>query len=368
MKTRNYTLDNAKAFAIFVVVLAHVLRDGRYFTYFVPAAVPVFFLLSGITYHHNSSFTGFLVKKIKTIVVPYLFAGIVSIVIFAFLGKFASGILNEDIKTTKVWPNILYMLYGNGKSGHMKWNNSLWFLPCLMVIMLLVYLIEAIVLKFRKNRFHSLILRIILSLACLSIGLYLTRKLSGISLIWHIETALCNVIFTEIGIVIAPAVLSGTKSLENQVDGSVQKADRKLLARKALKAIALFILALVFSYINGETSARTDEYGVSFTLYFLSAICYALSYLYAGSILQGKIPAISITGMNTLPILLWNKYPVIVLQSLIGKVTKILSYPDTPAALIAAVIPAILVIILCLLAGKIQKKLLPATLGVWVRR
>ena len=96
MKTRNYTLDNAKAFAIFVVVLAHVLRDGRYFTYFVPAAVPVFFLLSGITYHHGSSFLNFILKKIKTIVVPYLFAGVISIIIFAFLGRYASNLLHED--------------------------------------------------------------------------------------------------------------------------------------------------------------------------------------------------------------------------------------------------------------------------------
>jgi hypothetical protein len=68
--------------------------------------------------------------------------------------------------------------------------------------------------------------------------------------------------------------------------------------------------------------------------------------------------------MNTLPILLWNKYPVIVFQTLIGKFSNILDHPDTPAALIAAVVPAILVIILCLLAGKIQKKFLPVTLGV----
>lgn len=364
MKTRNYTLDNAKAFAIFVVVLAHVLRDGRYFTYFVPAAVPVFFLLSGITYHHGSSFLNFILKKIKTIVVPYLFAGVISIIIFAFLGRYASNLLHEDIATTKVLPNILFLLYGSGKSGHMKWNNSLWFLPCLMVIMLLVYLIETIVAKLKKSRFHSLIIRIILSLFCLSIGLYLTRKLNGIALCWHIETALCNVIFTEIGIVIAPSVLSVTIFSDHTCHNAIQRPINRLLTCKAIRAIFFFVLALVFSYLNGETSARTDEYGINFILYFLSAICYAISYLYAGSLIGSKLSAITYTGMNTLPILLWNKYPVIVFQTLIGKFSNILDHPDTPAALIAAVVPAILVIILCLLAGKIQKKFLPVTLGV----
>lgn len=350
MTTRNSTLDNAKAFAIFVVVLAHVLRNGRYFTYFVPAAVPVFFMLSGFTYRHAASFFSFLEKKIRTIVIPYLFAGIISILIFSFLGKFASKTLGEDISTTNILPNIGYMLYGSGKNGHMKWNNSLWFLPCLFVVMLLVYVIEAIVSIVKQNRFHRLVLRLSLCLFCLAMGLYINKKLGSASLPWHIETALCNVIFTEIGLIIAPRVMA------------IDSANNSKL-KKCLCFIAFFILAIALSYYNGETSARTDEYGRSFVLYLLSAVCFALAFLYAGSLIGNSISAIGYVGMNTLPILLWNKYPVILLQTVMGKFTKVLSEPSTPAALIAAVVPSIIAIIICLIAGKIQQVILPVTIG-----
>ncbi|SHI17823.1 Fucose 4-O-acetylase [Butyrivibrio fibrisolvens DSM 3071] len=351
MTNRNSTLDNAKAFAIFVVVLAHVLRNGRYFTYFVPAAVPVFFMLSGFTYRNGISFLSFLEKKFRTIVVPYLFAGIISILIFSFLGKFASKTLGEGISTTDILPNIGYMLYGSGKNDHMKWNNSLWFLPCLFVVMLLVYFIETIVSIAKQNQFHRLILRLILCLLCLTVGLYITRKHGNIALPWHIETALCNVIFVEIGLIIAPRVKS------------IDVVSKNSAVKKWAYLIIFSIFAIAFAYFNGETSARTDEYGRSFILYFLSALCFALAYLYAGSLIGNSISAVSYVGMNTLPILMWNKYPVILLQTVIGKFTKILAAPSSPTALISAVIPALIAIMICLIAGKVQLLILPITLG-----
>ena len=130
----------------------------------------------------------------------------------------------------------------------MKWNNSLWFLPCLFVVMVLVYIIEEIVSIVRQNRFHRLVLRLILCLFCLAVGLYLTIK-RGLALPWHIETALCNVIFTEIGLMIAPRI----KAIDSDKNSSK--------AKKVLYLIGFFVLAIALSYYNGETSARTDEYG-----------------------------------------------------------------------------------------------------------
>lgn len=352
MTTRNSTLDNAKAFAILMVVLAHMIRDGRYFAYFVPASVPVFFVLAGFTYHQSASFFSFLYKKIRTIVIPYLFAGIISIFIFAFLGQFASNTLSEDISTTRILPNLLYMLYGNGKHSHMKWNNSLWFLPCLFIVMLLVYLIESIVSIVKTNQFHKLILRIILCLLCNITGFYLTQRSLNVALPWHIETALCNVIFTEAGITLAPIA----KSIDSCSDNTKGK--------KITLLLVFIVLATSIASFNGETSARTDEYGTNFILYFISAMCFTLAFLYAGNLIGSRIHAITYTGMNTLPILLWNKYPVIVMQAVIGKFTNVLADPDSPIALLVSVIPSIITIVICLIAGNIQKKLLPITLGI----
>lgn len=363
MTKRNSSYDNAKAFAIFVVVLAHMLRNGRYFSYLVPASVPVFFMLSGITYHHNKSFISFLKRKISTIVLPYLFAGIVSIIIFAFLGHFASAKLDEEISTTNILQNIVYLFYASAKHSHMKWNNSLWFLPCLMIIMLIVYLIENIVLKIGNNRFHKLIIRILLSCICLWTGLYISR-MHGVYLPWHIETALCNVIFTEAGIVLAPVIANNCNVFDNIDPLEGIKKDRFASAKKIVMICSFFIAAIILAYFNGESSARTDEYGKSFVLYFFSALLFSLAFIYMGSLLANTIPIITYAGMNTLPVLLWNKYPIIIFQTLIGRFSTVLTNPDSVSALTASILPSIIVVAICLIIGYIQKKIIPVTLGI----
>ena len=221
-----------------------------------------------------------------------------------------------------------------------------------MIVMLLVYIIESIVSIVRQNRFHRLILRLTSSLVCLIIGLYFTTHFKNVALPWHIETALCNVIFVEIGIIISPMVLT------------TYKEQKSTTLQNTILLIVFMAAAMSFAFLNGETSARTDEYGINYILYFLSSVCFSLAYLYAGSLIGDKIHAISYTGKNTLPILLWNKFPIILLQTIIGKFTLVLTKPDTALALIVAIIPALISISLCLLAGAIQKKILPITLGI----
>ena len=80
-------------------------------------------------------------------------------------------------------------------------------------------------------------------------------------------------------------------------------------------------------------------------------------------LIKNSITAISYTGMNTLPILLWNKFPIVLLQTVIGKFTNVLTLSSSPVALFASIIPAVVSIVVCLIAGRIQEIILPITLG-----
>lgn len=51
--------------------------------------------------------------------------------IYAILGKFAANSLGRGNIDGNILMNVLGLLYGSAKTGHLKYNLPLWFLPCL---------------------------------------------------------------------------------------------------------------------------------------------------------------------------------------------------------------------------------------------
>ena len=130
------SIDFAKATCIFLVVLGHVLRDGLFFSFLVPASVPVFFVLAGMTSKCTVS-KDFLKKKARTILIPYLFTASISIIIFMLLGSFVSKKLGTSASYSDFMSSLWLTIYGSSKNGGLRFNRSLWFLPCLFMIFIL---------------------------------------------------------------------------------------------------------------------------------------------------------------------------------------------------------------------------------------
>lgn len=95
-QNRIRSIDIAKAIGIFLIVLGHVLKFGNLRKFIYAFHVPLFFFLSGICFTQKDN-KKFIVKKIKTIYIPYIIVSIISIAVYFFVGKYVSNNINTNI-------------------------------------------------------------------------------------------------------------------------------------------------------------------------------------------------------------------------------------------------------------------------------
>lgn len=130
-------IDNAKAFAIFFIVLGHQLTRGAVYDYLYTFHVLLFFFLSGLTFSAKKPIKQFLAEKFKGIMLPYYLFSIISIGIYNVYEMLKPS--GEKISLVNC---IIGMLIGTRTNGLMKWNTPLWFLPCLFSLLVGAYLIR----------------------------------------------------------------------------------------------------------------------------------------------------------------------------------------------------------------------------------
>lgn len=119
-------IDATKGFAIILVVLGHM-------SYFLPITIkvaiysfhmPLFFFLSGFfLFHEHERFRVFLLKKIKTLIFPYICFSL-----FWIFVNYLWGILDVQLSSDISYKGILFGMY-----------TPLWFLLCLFCTQVLLY-------------------------------------------------------------------------------------------------------------------------------------------------------------------------------------------------------------------------------------
>ena len=130
-------IDVAKAIGILLIVLSHTLENGLFRQAIFSFHVPLFFFLSGLTYHGAKK--GAWKKRFFRLYLPYIIFSLVSIMVFAVAAHFLPGLLDANVSIGK---GIVGMLYGNARTGNMKWNEPLWFIPCLIAVYALADITE----------------------------------------------------------------------------------------------------------------------------------------------------------------------------------------------------------------------------------
>ncbi|MBP7347755.1 MAG: acyltransferase [Butyrivibrio sp.] len=343
-------IDIAKCVGIYLIVMGHMLRRGIILSYLVTAGVPLFFFLSGVTYHYSDQKIRFWRKKIVSLLIPYFFAGMISILIFCILGSFAGKKLGVTIRSTDIVPNLLGLLYANSKTQYMKWNNSLWFIPCLFCVFIPIDLLETFIIRHKLK--HPLLVRLAGIFFVLILGQLLIHASFPIMLPWQMETAFNMFLFTECGVIFQKYFLSHAFFSDKNVTEKIF----------FLLSILLLLLGLFFSLQNGKVSVRTDEYA-RYPLFILSAFSYISGTLLC-CICIGHARLAELIGRHTLPILMWNKFPILIFQTMIPIISSILKLTDTPQALGIAIFPSVIVLFLCLLCGILQEKLIPWSVGL----
>ena len=146
-------IDNLKGFSILLVLLGHSFISEDFYRLIYTMHMPLFFSISGYLYKNkNEDIKQFVLRKAKSLLVPYFIFATLSLPIGILLSK----ISGDNISIGDDISNFFYL---NGSVG---WNIPIWFLMCLFFVELIYFLLEKIKLNDRAICLFSLILGLLI--------------------------------------------------------------------------------------------------------------------------------------------------------------------------------------------------------------
>ena len=343
--TRIKWIDTAKGIGIILIVLGHTLKGGFVNQLLYSFHVPLFFYLSGLTFHQQNSMD-FWGKRIRRLYIPYLYFSVISIVLFTIAGDVVAKQLNVALVEGGFTRNVLGMLYGNSRTGYMKWNVPLWFIPCMLAVFLLANLTEYICSKSGEG-YRYFIMALSLGLELAYSAIFISIKLP-----FAFETAIFMLFFFECG------VLSRKYQLMYRM--------RERLCGNKIKCAGLILLGLCLlvttSYFNGFAQVRTLQFGKSYLLYIIGALCgIAMTVIVSNLIENSRV--LSYIGENSMKILLMHKFPILFFQSIFPPTKKLLLSENTMVYCLCIAFVVAITIVGCLLMGNVIEKVFPIMVG-----
>ncbi len=338
-KDRVRWIDFIRGLAIIFVVFGHTLSGGPVQTYVYSFHIPLFFLISGLVYHdRGTNFKDFTKKKARQLLIPYFIFGIISIIIYSIFGSFVAHALGRGGNHFNIINNILGLIYGNAKTGNLRYNTALWFLPCLFCTNELFYILRRIL---KKHHFVICYISIIASIVIEQVG--------EVVLPFGLETAFIMLVFFELGYVIY-----------NERD-----LFRRIFKTKVVNylcAILFIITGCVFSAVNGRVRYSVGIY-TNLVLFYLSSWMGIMGYLLI-SYSIGNNRVIDNIGKSSLAILVLHKFPILAFQSVIPFTKDLLKANNVLVAIIVAGIS----IVFSMFVGHIIEKKCPIVLGKKVKK
>ena len=339
-------IDVAKGIGIVCIVLGHVIPNSFVYSLLYAFHVPLFFMLSGLTYHYKTDKRRFWLDKVRRILVPYVIFSLISILLY----RLTAPLTGTPAAETHILPNVLGMAYGNTNTGWMAWNRPLWFLPCLFAVLALVDLFETWLR--RLNLRHAQFLRGCFVAAALALGTLLNTTIPSLYLPFQLESAVLLAAFAGAGVMLQQA------SFPRLLEKASALPARQLLAA----AIPTALLSLVLSRLNGHIDIRAHMLGRSALLMFLSAGGFSAVIL----LLSARLSICGILrqlGVSSLSILLLHKFPILVFQRVLPITRRLLSAWETLPGFLCGLVVAAASLALCLLAERILLRVCPALLG-----
>ena len=185
-------IDVARAIGIFAIYIGHISTSQgvRCVPFVWTFHVPLFFLISGCAEaisDRKIKFGQFLIKKIKTLFVPWLTFSLLSVVIH-FLKNGYSGF--ELVK------GIKQMALGCIRNSFVSGAGALWFLTCLFVIQILFFFIKKL-----KNK--MLILGVSAFIHIVALFFF---DVNAPKIPYNIDTAMYYILYYAIGYVALDAL------------------------------------------------------------------------------------------------------------------------------------------------------------------
>ena len=179
MKERIQWIDEAKGIGILLVMFGHCYLHWYFCFWFYSFHMSLFFFLSGYTFSRKERYDGFLKKKIKTLLVPYLF--------FVIITMLCNGVL-------AITHGNSYDLLDIAKQYLIQHRYTLlWFITCLFLAEQAMYLLSILNSRYAKNRFW------LISFVIALIVFYLYRISINIDLPWNADLTILGTAFMCLG-------------------------------------------------------------------------------------------------------------------------------------------------------------------------
>lgn len=336
-KQRVTWVDCAKAIAMILVVFGHAIRDGAAFRIVYAFHVTAFFLLSGMTCKADRP-----LERIKSdflrIMVPYYAFGLISILIYAVLGKFAANQFAMDVDTG-FGQNVLWMLYACPMHSQLKFNMPLWFLPCLFATKLLYYVLH----KLCRGKQGALLCSSLL-LAALS---FVYTRVVGAGLPLNLSVAMKMLVFFALG----RAIFQWLPKVKERLPVSY---------KAILLGSAMLVATGVIAFYAPQVNCATDKFP-NIPVFFVTALLGSFGVcLLAMGIDHSK--ALEAIGKSTLAILVVHKFPLLLFQT-VGPQKAILADFDSAGSIVVGVVISIIAIVLCMMVEPVIKRFFPYLLG-----
>ncbi|MFR1755846.1 MAG: acyltransferase family protein [Thomasclavelia spiroformis] len=262
-------IDYAKAFAIFLVVLGHTgglnttLRNVVYSFH-----LPLFFILSGMVFNEKKyeiNYMDFIVRKIKTLLIPYLKYSIYILVFYFFVYMYLKELDFKFFfhKFLGIFTCIRYTEY----------SGFLWFIISLFTIQIIIIILNKILKKNKTVLLVSLILSS--ALICVING-------TKINLPLYFDLSLANLFFFSFG--------------------NYLRENNFLDKINTLCIFCIFFLAVTFNlkYCTYEIDIYFNEFG-NVILFLIAAISGSIFFIKLFILLERikKINFLILVGQNT---------------------------------------------------------------------
>lgn len=181
-KVRVDWIDTLKLVGMFYIYLGHFGKDaGLLYPFVFSFHVPLFFFISGLFYTHPNTLSALIIaikKSFFSIVAPYFIFGLASLVFFTL--RYQWGIADVTDKFTGLINGVRNNIFAE----------SLWFLPCLFVV--IIY--HSTLLLLIKNKFSVLFISILIY------SLLMPKAIiSHPSYFFNIDSAACYLVYYSIG-------------------------------------------------------------------------------------------------------------------------------------------------------------------------
>ena len=246
-KSRIVWIDMMRGFLMFWVIFGHITEDPEQINYIYSFHMPAYFFLTGMTFRYGRQKTvpEFILGKFFALMAPYF-------VLNVYAAPFREWLEIVGEANSQSFVDLLIgIAWSNADSGYKMASNTLWFIPCLFLSVVIFYLIT----RLCRNRELPIVL-LTLGMTVAAWAVNMDTEGGGPS---HWRGAVFSVLFVMAGHIFS----SHMESLQNKILG------HRWLA--AVGAALLLVAGWQVSLENGYVSIIHNEYK-SLILFYTSAL------------------------------------------------------------------------------------------------